>query len=170
MADKAPKGKPGDGTPNAPPPEVLEEIGRLWLDEKEIAEIAKLTGQEPETVEWHLDMTIKPAWEVKGLESEEIRQSDEVLHLAKEWLRTDKRKRTTEALETTKAEIEKRAPKRMCVEELVDALTLSDDAGWSMLTSAVYEFHKTVERELFLEFLRKQMQVRQGLGQGDLSN
>jgi hypothetical protein len=172
MADKTPTGEPGDGKPNpkALPPEVLEEIGSLWLAEKTIDEIAELTRQEPATVQWHLDMTIKPAWEKKGLESEEIQQSDEMLRLATEWLRTDKRKRTAKLLETTKVEIKKKAPERMCVDEIVDALTLSDDRGWSRLTSAVFEFQKTVERELFVEFLRKQMQVRQGLGQGDFSN
>ena len=88
MADQPNKPKRRRGRPpkreRPVTPEVLEEIGRLYLRGKSERQIGQIFGLALSSVQHHLNHTIKPLWRnrVQWDASAELERAEEVIRLA----------------------------------------------------------------------------------------
>ena len=136
-------------------PEVLEEIGQLWLKGKSNRKIGELLGVAHSTVTHHVEHTIKPLWRnrVQFEASIEIARADEVIRLAFEGydrsLRPATKNRQKYSAEQIKAKIRKKAPaglnRERLLERTLETIERDGDRGWLELVLAAMDFKAKVK-------------------------
>lgn len=136
-------------------PEVLEEMGQLYLRGKSERQIGQIFGLALSTVQHHLNHTIKPLWRnrVQWDAAIELERADEVIRLAMEGfdrsLRTARKLREKYGVEEIKAKVKKKAPKaankRQLVERTLERIKRDGDRGWLELVHLMMDFKAKVK-------------------------
>jgi transposase len=139
-------------------PELVQEMGSLYLRGKSERQIGQIFGLAQSTVQHHLNHTIKPLWRnaVQFEASIEIARAEEVIRLAFEGfdrsLIESTKSRERFSLEAQKSKIRKKAPKRASgrpaqrlVERTLETIQRDGDKGWLELVHLMMDFKAKVK-------------------------
>lgn len=153
------KRKPGRPKKSERPvtPEVLEQIGSLYLRGKSARQIALVIALNESSVRHHLEHTIKPLWRnaIQWDAAIEVARADEVIRLAFEGYelstdasRTERQKFS--AAESLKKKVKGKLPKgdagkEKLVERMLETVACKPDPAWLLIVVRMMDFKAKVK-------------------------